>query len=290
MARIANLLNDVAFKYVFSQETVESKEGLKGLLSIFLEQEVKDVTLKNTELVDPDLRVKTPRLDLVVELDDGTSVDVEMQVSYDSKEFGPRMEFYYHKLFISQETKGKYYEELKPCYVITFLNGIIHPDQEEFYNRYSLQNQYHRSFYPKESNEGGLIVVEMPKVNQNKPIEEMDAKEKMIYYFLNCQKGMEDSKIKEMVEKDQVMKMIDKQVSDVTEDRWVRLNREFDELRRNELEMAQKKKMKKMIEEAEAKAKNDAKLEMARNLKSIGISDEDISKASGLSLEEIKNL
>ena len=40
-----------------------------------------------------------------------------------------------------------------------------------------------------------LRTIEMPKVDLNKPLEDMNEQEKMIYYFLNCHKGLDDSKI-----------------------------------------------------------------------------------------------
>ena len=38
-----------------------------------------------------------------------------------------------------------------------------------------------------------LRTVEMAKLDVNKPLEDMNEQEKMIYYFLNCHKGMDDS-------------------------------------------------------------------------------------------------
>ena len=47
-----------------------------------------------------------------------------------------------------------------------------------------------------------LRTVEMAKLDVNKLLEDMNEQEKMIYYFLNCHKGMDDSKIKVMIESD----------------------------------------------------------------------------------------
>ena len=40
-----------------------------------------------------------------------------------------------------------------------------------------------------------IRTVEMAKLDVNKPLEDMNEQEKVIYCFLNCHKGMEDSKI-----------------------------------------------------------------------------------------------
>ena len=50
-----------------------------------------------------------------------------------------------------------------------------------------------------------LRTIEMPKVDLNRQLEDMNEQEKMIYYFLNCHKGMEDSKIKMMIESDEII-------------------------------------------------------------------------------------
>ena len=47
-----------------------------------------------------------------------------------------------------------------------------------------------------------ICTIEMAKLDVEKSLEEMNEQEKMIYYFLNCHKGVDDSKIKVMIESD----------------------------------------------------------------------------------------
>ena len=61
-----------------------------------------------------------------------------------------------------------------------------------------------------------LRTVEMAKLDVNKPLEDMNEQEKMIYYFLNCHKGLDDSKIKVMIEKDGVIQMLEKRVETIS--------------------------------------------------------------------------
>ena len=56
----------------------------------------------------------------------------------------------------------------------------------------------------------------------------------MIYYFLNCHKGMEDSKIKMMIEKDGVIQMLEKRVETISDDRWKKIIEDFQKLHENE--------------------------------------------------------
>ena len=52
----------------------------------------------------------------------------------------------------------------------------------------------------------------------------------MIYYFLNCHKGMEDSKIKMMIETDGVIQMLEKRVETISDDRWKKIIEDFQKL------------------------------------------------------------
>ena len=56
------------------------------------------------------------------------------------------------------------------------------------------------SFVEESQDRMKLRTVEMAKLDSNKPLKDMNEQEKMIYYFLNCHKGMEDSKIKVIVD------------------------------------------------------------------------------------------
>ena len=77
----------------------------------------------------------------------------------------------------------------------------------------------------------------MAKLDVNKPLEDMNEQEKMIYYFLNCHKGMDDSKIKVMIEKDGVIQMLEKRVETMSDDGWKKIIEDFQKLHENEERM-----------------------------------------------------
>ena len=82
-----------------------------------------------------------------------------------------------------------------------------------------------------------LRTVEMAKLDSNKPLKDMNEQEKMIYYFLNCHKGMEDSKIKVMIESDGVIQMLEKRVETISDDGWKKIIEDFQKLHENEERM-----------------------------------------------------
>ena len=267
--RSANLLNDFAFKYVFGEDCKEANDALKSLLTVFLERKVEHVVVKNSEMVKDYTKMKSPRLDLLVEFDDQTSVDLEMQLRQTKDNLLNRFNYYLARLHLarlhgSQDMEGKSYSQLKETIVMVFFNLII-ADDDDICSLYTMR-KYSGIPLVKEEKEDRmkLMTIEMPKVDLHKPLEDMNEQEKMIYYFLNCHKGMDDSKIKMMIESDEVIQMLEKRVETISDDRWKKIIEDFQKLHENEERIERQLE----LEEAQ-KAKEEAKkaLQEANKLK-----------------------
>ena len=268
--RSANLLNDFAFKYVFGEDCKEANDALKSLLTVFLERKVNHVVVKNSEIVKDYSKMKSPRLDLLVEFDDQTTVDLEMQLRQTKDNMMNRFPYYSARLHGSQDMEGKSYGQLKETIVMIFFNVSIF-ENDNICNTFRLKCGGDLPFVKEEKEDRmKLRTIEMPKVDLNKPLEDMNEQEKMIYYFLNCHKGMEDSKIKMMIEKDGVIQMLEKRVETISDDRWKKIIEDFQKLHENEerielqleLEEARKEKEEARKEKEEArKEKEEARKE-----------------------------
>ena len=261
--RSANLLNDFAFKYVFGEDCKEANDALKSLLTVFLERKVEHVVVKNSEMVKDYTKMKSPRLDLLVEFDDRTTVDLEMQLRQTKDNLPIRFSYYLARLHGSQELEGKYYGELKETIVLVFFNvNLI--DNHRMCNTFTLKNEDGLSFVKETEDRMKIRTVEMAKLDVNKPLEEMNEQEKKIYYFLNCHKGMDDSKIKVMIESDGVIQMLEKRVETISDDGWKKIIEDFRKLHENEERMERQLE----LEEAQ-KAKEEARkvLQEANKLK-----------------------
>ena len=236
LMRSANLLNDFAFKYVFGEDCKEANDALKSLLTVFLERKVNSVVVKNSEIVKDYSKMKSPRLDLLVEFDDRTMVDLEMQLRQTKDNLPIRFSYYLARLHGSQELEGKYYGELKETIVLVFFNvNII--ENDKMCNTFTLRNEEGLSFVEESQDRMKLRTIEMAKLDVNKPLEDMNEQEKMIYYFLNCHKGLDDSKIKVMIEKDGVIQMLEKRVETISDDGWKKIIEDFQKLHENEERM-----------------------------------------------------
>ena len=256
--RSANLLNDFAFKYVFGEDCKEANDALKSLLTVFLERSVNKVVVKNSEMVKDYSKMKSPRLDLLVEFDDQTTVDLEMQLRQTKDNLPIRFSYYLARLHGSQELEGKYYGELKETIVLVFFNvNLI--DNNRMCNTFTLRNEEGLSFVEESQDRMKLRTVEMAKLDINKPLEEMNEQEKMIYYFLNCHKGMDDSKIKVMIESDGVIQMLEKRVETISDDGWKKIIEDFQKLHENEERMEQQLELEeaqKQVKEANKKVED----------------------------------
>ena len=256
--RSANLLNDFAFKYVFGEDCKEANDALKSLLTVFLERSVNKVVVKNSEMVKDYSKMKSPRLDLLVEFDDQTTVDLEMQLRQTKDNLPIRFSYYLARLHGSQELEGKYYGELKETIVLVFFNvNLI--DNHRMCNTFTLRNEEGLSFVEESQDRMKLRTIEMAKLDVNKPLEDMNEQEKMIYYFLNCHKGMDDSKIKVMIESDGVIQMLEKRVETISDDGWKKIIEDFQKLHENEERMEQQLELEeaqKQVKEANKKVED----------------------------------
>ena len=256
--RSANLLNDFAFKYVFGEDCKEANDALKSLLTVFLERSVNKVVVKNSEMVKDYSKMKSPRLDLLVEFDDQTTVDLEMQLRQTKDNLPIRFSYYLARLHGSQELEGKYYGELKETIVLVFFNvNLI--DNHRMCNTFTLRNEEGLSFVEESQDRMKLRTIEMAKLDINKPLEDMNEQEKMIYYFLNCHKGLDDSKIKVMIESDGVIQMLEKRVETISDDGWKKIIEDFQKLHENEERMEQQLELEeaqKQVKEANKKVED----------------------------------
>ena len=287
LMRSANLLNDFAFKYVFGEDCKEANDALKSLLTVFLERKVNHVVVKNSTMVKDYSKMKNSRLDLLVEFDDQTTVDLEMQLRQTKDHLPNRFNYYLARLHGSQDMEGKSYSQLKETIVMIFFNLII-VDDDEICSTFTMRKWSGIPFVKESEDRMKLMTIEMPKVDLNKPLEDMNEQEKMIYYFLNCHKGMDDSKIRMMVEKDVVIQMLEKRVETISDDRWKKIIEDFQKLHENE----ERIELQLELEEANKKVNqmNQEMKQMIQLMLSNGMSLEYVSKSLSKSENEILDL
>ena len=138
-------------------------------------------------------KMKSPRLDLLVDFGDCTTVDLEIQLRQTKDNLPIRFSYYLARLHGLQQLEGKYYGELKETIVLVFFNvNLI--DNDKMCNTFTLRNEDGLSFVKETEDRMKICTIEMAKLDVKKSLKEMNEQEKMIYYFLNCHKGVDDRK------------------------------------------------------------------------------------------------
>ena len=277
LMRSANLLNDFAFKYVFGKDCKEANDVLKSLLTVFLERKVVNVHVTNVGV--------DPILEAFVEFDDNTKMKLAILIDQNRVKLLRLSEYYLMKLYGSQEEY-----DLNPCQVIAFYDG----KESEFEIDLQFRNDDGILFFP----DGMLKISVYSTENLDKSYDQMNDKEKIVYYFLNCR----DNGKTKMIENDEVIQTVEKRVETISNDCWTKWIEDFRIQQENELKLEleeahkQLEEANKQVQEANKRvAENDKKIaqmnqeikQMIQVMLSNGMSISEIAKCVSKSEEEI---
>ena len=275
--RSTNLLNNFAFKYVFGEDCKEANDALKSLLTVFLERKVVNVHVTNVGV--------DPILEAFVEFDDNTKMKLAILIDQNKVKLHRLSEYYLMRLFGLQKEY-----DLNPCQVIAFYDG----KESEFEIDLQFRNDDGVLLLP----DGMLKISVYSTQNLDKSYDQMNDKEKMVYYFLNCR----DNGKTKMIENDEVIQMLEKRVETISDDYWTKWIEDFRIQQENELKLefeeAHKrlKEANKKVQEANKRADESDKLVdkmnqemtlMIQTMLSNGMSVSQIAKCVSKSEEEI---
>ena len=128
------LTNDYAFKRLLGSE--ENKPLLQDFLECILDltpQQVLDLEFMDKELTKEEFSDKTGILDVKLKLTDGTVIDIETQASWNAS-FVKRTLFYWAKMYTADFKAGESYDKLHRCIATNIiadgfrLNDAIHSE------------------------------------------------------------------------------------------------------------------------------------------------------------------
>lgn len=117
------------------KELMQNPKVRKGFIAALLNMDPKNI--KETQLLPTILRQESENdklgiLDVRVLIEDGTQLDMEMQVAY-FEYWDERVLFYLGKMYTDQLKKGESYEKLKKCVHVSILDFIHFPEDKECY-------------------------------------------------------------------------------------------------------------------------------------------------------------
>ena len=272
-AKYINPFTDFGFKKIFGEEA--SKPLLLDFLNALLPQQNKivDLTFKNTEQLGQTEADRKAIYDIYCENENGEKFIVELQKAKQNY-FKERTIYYSTFPIREQAEKGEWNYNLKAVYCVGILDFTFddyenEPEKSEVVHTIKLKNQNGKTFYDKLT----YIYLEMPNFKQT----EADLKtrlDKWLYFI----KHLEDFQTIPTIFKDDVFTQAFEKAELAKFDQT--------ELDSYENSLKSYRDLKGVIDTAF----DEGKIEVARNLKVLGVDIEIISKSTGLTKEEINKL
>lgn len=196
--------NDYIFKRIFGH--VGNEDITKGLLTAILKREIKKVELKESPILEKDLKDdKIGILDIKAKLDDDTICNIEMQVVQNSN-IEKRIMFYWSKLYFSGIREGENYNKLNKTIVILIANFELDTIKEI--------SKYHTKWEVREEEYSKIIltnvleihIIELPKLNKYIGNSQIKKEDKLLNIWLKFILNPDEIGEKDMNENKEIKK------------------------------------------------------------------------------------
>lgn len=175
-----NRLNDVFFKALLGSE--ERKTLTLNFINAILNREGSNaftsVTFSDKEIVPPRIDGKLSFLDVLVKMDDGTRVHVEVQVLMDEYMVN-RSLYYWGRIYSRELEKGDLYGDLRPVITINLLDFNRFPQYDTYVNTYHITNDDTHDIL---TNHLEMHFIELKKIHIS-DIKKLKRSERWIAYF-----------------------------------------------------------------------------------------------------------
>jgi predicted transposase/invertase (TIGR01784 family) len=275
--------NDLIFKKVFGEHPDILKSFLNSMLPLSHGHEIVELEYLSPEMIPETFLEKFTSVDVRCKDNYGRQFLVEMQMNWTTA-FKQRVLFNASKAYVTQSEKGLEFKSLKPVYALNLINENYLPQATDYYHHYAV-------VHLKDSNERlhGLefVFVELAKFKAQNI---RDKKLQILWLRFLTEVGEKTEHISpELLEQPEINKAIQYVMeASLTKEERLRYEKNWDRI------SSEKTLLSAAIEEGEAKGlakgKKQEKLEIAKKLKQMGLSSEDINKITGLSQEEIERL
>ena len=280
MAEFYTCRNDRAFKEVFLNPN--NSDLLKALLEFILKIKIDKLEIKKTELLSGNVNIKDKRVDAIVHTG---NKKIEIEINSQNKDYlHTRSTAYICNIYQSNASVGDTYNEDTDIIQVNLTWGLGRNNDEM--KIYKIMNEkgelYVKNFIIYEIN-----MDYYEKIWYSKNEEEIKKNQYMIMLDL-------DKKELKNMPKD---KIVDKYITNVTivndDPEFQKYMSEEEDKRKIQnslLSEAKEEGISQGISQGYTSGINDGINQTAKNLLSMNMTLEDISKATGLTVEEIKNL
>ena len=276
---------DIIFQVLFGEP--DSQKITKDLLEKILGVKIGKVDLSKN----PILRREFPKdklgiLDVVVEIDNKQSCDLEMQI-VESEDIIERMLYYWGKLYTRNIKAGEDYSELKRTIVILIADFEVKGlEEQEYHSKWKIIEERTRKTIL--TNDLELHILEIPKIK-------VEGTEKTdLIKWLKFIDNPKSKEVEEYMKENVAIKQANEKLDKMLEDEHLRKIAEWREMAIIEENSMKKSAYRKGREEGEirgeARGKKLEKRETAKKLKELNVDINIIIQSTGLTKEEIEKL
>ena len=307
--------NDVVFQCLFNQE---NEKITKAFVEALIGRKINEITINETkELYREKPDDKLGVLDLELEINNSEKVDVEVQL-VERENFEERLLYYFSKLYGSTIKIGEDYTKVKKVLIIAIINYEINLTKEikEFETRWKIQETKNPQLVLTE--EAEFIILELPKVRreyeknkENKKAQWMmfldDPNTREVKEIMNKNEDIKDAiiTVHEMSEDEKIRKLAELREKAIMDEKAIRkagyrrgMEKGLEDGKKigieqgieQGMERGIKQGIKEGIKQGIEKGERKQKEEIAKKLKAMKISLNQIKEATGLSEDEINNL
>lgn len=284
LKKILTPKNDVIFKRLFGSKGKE--KVLKSFLEAILEIKIEKVEIEAETLMLPEeIDEKVGILDLLVTLEDGTKVDIEMQNSSNINII-KRSHFYASRLYDKELKIGEKYRILNKVIIVFITNFKMFKDIEDYHTKWKMTEINNKE---KVLDEIELQYIELPKFKEKKYNTKLKKDQWLL--FLDYENK---EVLKEIMEENEEIKEQEEEMEKIKKDKhqqylaWLRLKYDLDmnSARADGVEDGIKEGIEKGIE----KGKKELQKEIVIKMLEENISIEQIKKITNLSQKEIDKI
>lgn len=278
--------NDYVFKRIFGD--TRNKSVLIDFLNAVLTEEIQDVEILNNELKREHIEDKQGILDVKARTDKGIYIDIEIQIQH-TVSMPKRTLYYWSKLYTEQLSPGGSYDELSKTVTINIMNYPCIPNEKKHNKFLLLEHESHEVL----TDILEIHFLELSKLQQIDftSLEPDELTEWMLFIDTPAREVLEmlAKKNKEIKKAYNILEAMSKNKEErmLYESRQAALHDQITREKEN-YQKGLEEGIEQGIEKGIEKGRIETQLQIAKGMKTIGISDEDIMKATGLTADELK--
>ena len=283
-----NPLNDFFIRYFFTDKGSE-KVLLDFINAVMISADMK--TFKAVEILNPfnlkrNYKDKETIVDVKCITKNGTVVIIEVQLSGNSR-FPERILYYWSTNYSKLLKKGEEYEDLTPVISINLLNFNLDKVNKNVHSCYMIYDTKNKRLLTDHLQ---IHIIELKKFK----FKDNDLKKDLNYWLGFFTTNNMEAYMSEIVKEKPIMEEAHKRYNNFIRSRLMMSEYEKKEIYQYDKQITLEEKRQEGIKEGMKKGKlegiKNEKYSIAKTLKQMNMDDASISKATGLTIEEIQNI